>query len=66
MYEDCCYNRESQEGTERDTTILHSYSTFFLGHRGVDSVVFYLRLSLLVVYTAMKLILTTSYLRLSL
>ena len=48
MYEDCCYNRESQEGTERDTTILHSqalqqvaYSAIFLGHHSVDSVVFY-------------------------
>ena len=30
VYEDCCYNGESQEGTERDTTILLSYSAFFL------------------------------------
>ena len=38
-YEDCCYNRESQEGTERNITILHSCSAVSPVYRAVSDIV---------------------------
>ena len=38
MYEDCCYNTESQKSTERNTTSLHAYCALLLVFRTVDAV----------------------------